>query len=437
MLTRELAIAEYDFRESRILPDRLTRQTHGHFVDFAEAMLDVYRKGAGRTRKELHRDVHDVFADADDCPIRRIDAFCKLLDDVSQYDRDRRGKAAQLRKRVFRLAGRKHPLVSHPDRLFEAGESAVKQEIATEIGRPWPEIDQDLFADIIEFQRLKSFTGYASGPDLLARYNVAQVQVTLFRAVMMTIWVGEDFKTVLRYAKLAQLMHSIARSGDGYLIRFDGPASVLRQTRRYGVAMARFLPALLACRSWRLHALVETRVSGRKLSLELSSADGLHSHLPSPDDFDSTVEQAFAEKWGDEPREGWTLIHEGEVLHAGQKTYVPDFVIEHEDGRRVLLEIVGFWTPEYLESKRRTPEAFPDDRILLAVQEKKAEQLKPWPNMITYKTVLLLKDVIESRNRPSPPTTGIETDLVRVAASARAAIVMPFANVTRVVTCGT
>ena len=163
---------------------------------------------------------------------------------------------------MFRLAGQKHPLVTRPDRLYEAGEMSVKAEIAAKIGRTWPEIDRDLFADIIEFQRLKVFRGYSTGVDLLARYNVAQIQAALFGAVMMTIWVGEDFKIVLRYAKLARLMHTIERSGSGCLIRFDGPASVLRQTRRYGVSMARFLPALLACNSWRMHALIETRFSG-------------------------------------------------------------------------------------------------------------------------------------------------------------------------------
>jgi len=35
-----------------------------------------------------------------------------------------------------------------------------------------------------------------------------------------------------------------------YLFRFDGPASVLRKTRRYGVAMAKFLPALIDFRGW-------------------------------------------------------------------------------------------------------------------------------------------------------------------------------------------
>ena len=65
----------------------------------------------------------------------------------------------------------------------------------------------------------------------------------------MTVWASDDFKTILRYAKLARLMHTIVRTGEGrYRFRFDGPASVLRHTRRYGAAMARFLPALIACR---------------------------------------------------------------------------------------------------------------------------------------------------------------------------------------------
>ena len=30
---------------------------------------------------------------------------------------------------------------------------------------------------------------------------------------------------------------------------------------------------------------------------------------------------------------------------------VPDFAVEHPDGRRAILETVGFWTPEYLVVK--------------------------------------------------------------------------------------
>lgn len=396
MLTKELAIAEYDFAKGRILPDRLTRRAHAQYLRYADRMLRVYRAGEGKTRRELHRDVHDVFSREPDCPARRIDAFCKLLDDVSVFERDRRGKAAALRRRVFRLAAPKHPLVKEADGLFETDEQQVKSDIARQLGRSWDEIDGQLFADVIEFHRLVRFDGFADATALLARYNVAQVQAALYGAESMTVWASGDFKTILRYAKLARLMHVITRTGDGqYRLRFDGPASVLRQTRRYGVAMARFLPALIACRDWRMHAVVHNR-GAYKLRLELSSEDGLASHLPSPDEFDSKVEATFAAKWGNERREGWLLDREGEILHRGQKVFVPDFVFRHEDGRTVLMEIIGFWTPEYLQAKEETLRTFEDADLLLAVCQSLGDNIRgELANAVMFKSSLSIKQVLE------------------------------------------
>jgi hypothetical protein len=171
---------------------------------------------------------------------------------------------------------------------------------------------------------------------------------------------------------------------------------VLRETRRYGAAMARFLPALIACREWRMHAVVRTRRRGWTAALDLSSADGLHSHLPEPAEFDSQVEEAFAEKWGPDAREGWSLVREGEVLYHGQKVFVPDFMLRHADGRTVLLEIVGFWTPEYLQAKVETLRTFPDRRILLAAAAPALVEMEKLPGeVIPYKSALLIKDVLE------------------------------------------
>ncbi len=257
--------------------------------------------------------------------------------------------------------------------MFPYEEMSTKNAVAAQLGRTWDDIDGDLFADVMECHRLEAFAGYPTGDALLARYNVGQVQVALFRAVEMIVWATDDLKTILRYAKLARLMHTIRRLGDGrYEIRFDGPASVLRITRRYGVAFARFLPALIACRGWRMHAVLQTRRAGWLAALDLTADDGLHSHLPSPDEFDSQLEAAFAHDWG-EQRDGWTLQRESEILHQGQKTFVPDFVLRHDDGRTVLLEIVGFWTPEYLHAKMQTLRAFADRRILVAIAAASAQ----------------------------------------------------------------
>jgi predicted nuclease of restriction endonuclease-like RecB superfamily len=394
LLTKELAIADY--REGLIVPDRLTRKTHAQYVGYAERMLWVYRTGVGRTRRELHRAVWNILADEPECPRRRIDAFCKLLDDVGTFDRDRKGKAAALRREVFRLAAASHPLVRERDRLFDHQEAEVKSRIAARLGKTWGEIDDSLFADVIDFHRLKSFEGYADAASLLARYNVAQVQAALFGAASMTVWASSDLKTILRYAKLARLMHTILRLDEGsYRFQFDGPASVLRETRRYGVAMARFLPALITCRDWRMQAVIRTS-RGWPVRLDLSSADGLTSHLPRPEEFDSSVEAAFAEKWGEEPREGWRMVRESEVLFRGQKIFLPDFVFSHEDGRQVLLEIVGFWTPEYLKAKAETLVTFADHPILLAVAKPGRELMAQLPStVIPYNTGLSVAAVLE------------------------------------------
>lgn len=399
MLRRDHAIAEY--QGGKVIPDRLGQKQHGHYLGYAQRMLDIYARGVGQNRRELHRAVWAVFENEPDCPARRIEAFCKLLDDQSEFEEDRGGKAAELRRKVFRTAASKHPLLSRADRLFGAEESAVKAEIAEKLGRSWDDIDADLFSDVFEFRRLKRFEGYESALTLLARYNVAQVQVALFDAESMTVWATEDFKTILRYAKLARLMHTIQRYGDqGYAVRFDGPASVLRTTRRYGAAMARFLPALIACRGWRMHAVLRTRRRGWTVALQVSADEGLTSHLPAPDDFDSSVEEAFAAKWGAEPRDGWRLIREGGILHHRQKVFVPDFLFRHEDGRTALMEIVGYWTPEYLEAKLATLRLFQDQRILLAVAREAQQVLPESPHTIPYKTVVPMQAVLDKLNEP-------------------------------------
>lgn len=401
MLTGEHAIVAYSGGRAR--PDRLTRGTHAHYLDYAARMLSVYRTGLGQTRRALHRTVENLFANEPDCPSRRIQAFCKLLDDAGRFSTDRRGAAARLRLRVFSTAARHHPLVRQRDRLFDTTEAEVKARVAADLGRPWPEIEADLYADVIDFQRLRAFEGYADAEAFLSRYNVAQVQACLYRCERMVVVGTRDFVPILRYAKLSRLMHEIRRLGPSrYRITLTGPASVLSQTRRYGVNFARFVPALLACRGWRMRAVI--RAPWRRTAiLELTSRDGFTSHLPPPAEFDSAVEETFAERFGEE-RDGWRLIREAAIVWQNQSAFVPDFAFHHEDGTEVLLEIVGFWTPEYLAQKREVLRRFRGRHLLIAVPERSLRRGAAVPDdVLVYKTRLkpapVLAALAEARKR--------------------------------------
>ncbi len=399
MLTAAHAIAE--FKDGRVFPDRLTRKTHAHYLDRAANLLDLYRHGPGHSRQDLHSQARALFYNDAGCPLRRIAAFCKLLDDASAFDRTAGRRAPNLRQRVFRRAAMFHPLVRHRDSLFEHEELSVKRQIAEELGLSWPEIERELFADVIEQQRLISFTADWTPEQFLSRYNVAQTQATLYGAVVITVTTTADFKTILRYAKFARLLHTITRDGPGrYTFSFTGPASILDETRRYGVNFAKFLPALLSCRGWKLTAHIRppwrSLTSGQRLFLlELTERDGLRSHLPPPATFDSTVEERLATDWGQGPRDGWQLLREGEILISRQHVFTPDFVLQHADGRRILLEIIGFWTPQYLETKRKTLELFHGAPLLLAAAAQTSAQMPqlPFPTII-YKTAIPVKDVL-------------------------------------------
>jgi len=394
MLTSDQSIVE--FRAGRAVADRLMQSTHRHYAQYAERMLSTYRDGIGLHRRQLHRKVESLFADEPDCPVRRIQAFCKLLDDRSTFQTDSGGKAAKLRLEVFSKAACFHPLVEKADRLFEHDEAKMKGQLADELGLPWNEIERSLYADVMSYQQLERFEGYANAAALLSRYNVAQLQACLYRAESMVVTATDDLKTILRYAKLARLLHEIVRQGPSkYRITFSGPASVLRETRRYGVNFAKFLPALLACRGWRMTASMKTPWNA-PAKLVLTADDGFKSHLPAPDEFDSALEESFAKKFGRQ-RDGWHLIREGEILHERQKTFVPDFTFRHEDGTQVLMEIVGFWTPEYLEHRRKTLRQFQHHKILIAVPEKSIRDgARIGENVIVYKTKLKLGPLIET-----------------------------------------
>ena len=394
MLTREHAIAEY--RGGRIFPDRLRSKSHAQYHGLAVRMLETYRNGIGQTRQEIHNQIRQIFAVEEDCPTRRIEAFCKLLDDVSTYPNDRSGKAAGLRRNVFRLAAKHHPLVETPNRLFESAGDKIKTVIANELNLTWTDIEARLFADVMEFHRLQAFEGYPNARALLSRYNVAQVQAALYLAVQMTITASQDFKTILRHAKLARLLHRITRLGpDRYRIELDGPASVHRHTRRYGVNMARFLPKLLACQGWNMEAVIKTPRMGRHVKMELSPKDKLQTYLEPPADFDSGVEEDFARKWGGGKRNGWMLIREGEIMHRGQRVFIPDFVFRHDDGREVPMEVIGFWTDEYLKEKVETLRLFRDRPIILAVGRAGTNRITGLPpETIFFKESLMIKPVL-------------------------------------------
>ena len=291
----------------------------------------------------------------------------------------------------------RHPLKRLGGGLWGAPEEEVKATIAKNLGRDWKDIEGSLYTDVIEFHRLLEFED-CSGEELLNRYNIGQCQAALFSCSRLRVEATEQFKEILTYAKLARLLHHITRLGEGhYVFEFSGPASFdERDTTRYGTAMAKFLPSLLRCKGWKMEAQI--KLGKWPVKMFLSPEDKLKPMWAEDRAaFDSSIEETLMTKWGAEPHDGWSLKRERDILWKDQHVFTPDFLLSHQNGRRVFLEVAGFWTPEYVKQKRATLAHFPKETIVLAVPEDLHDQYADLGRpLVTYKSGILIGAIVDT-----------------------------------------
>jgi predicted nuclease of restriction endonuclease-like RecB superfamily len=318
----------------------------------------------------------------------RVEPLVKLLDDVATYAWPHGRAPAERRLAVFEGAARHWPPLDPAiigSLLGTAPDTRPDDTVA------------ELYPDYPEFHRLTAFPAEYTPTDLRHDYDLAQAQALLYAATSITLDATANLKHIVQHARLARLLHRIEEApGGGYRFVFDGPNSILRQTRAYGVDFARFLAALVRARGWRLTAEITLKKGWRPLTFTLGAGDGLRATGASLPRFDSRVEEAFARRFG-RARDGWRLSRESTVVEVGHALFIPDFTFTHEDGTVVLLEIVGYWRPEYLEEKLRKLAGVSGTHLLVAVPHRLVARVSETPgSVIEYRTRLRLADVMSA-----------------------------------------
>jgi predicted nuclease of restriction endonuclease-like RecB superfamily len=81
------------------------------------------------------------------------------------------------------------------------------------------------------------------------------------------------------------------------------------------------------------------------------------------------LEAAFANRW-DALKTEWILEREVDLIPIPGSVMIPDFRLVHPDGRIFLLEIIGFWRPEYLQKKFAQVRRAECDNLIIAISER-------------------------------------------------------------------
>lgn len=401
MLPSDLLIARR--QGETLIPKRLTvtRQTQ----ELAQDYIDAFHHYRGKTQGELDRHLAEKEGDSPDYRLLRglvhlLKRHFATFEICSPLD------PPLLRQRLFTLAS--PPPLTDGDRQQYL--TTVANQLSHELQREvlLDQVEQGLYADLPENQRLMAFEPPTTDT-LIHRYNLSQVQGVFYRAQHIVIHAHRndpgEYKLLFRYLKLFQLMTYIEGEADtGFTITIDGPTSLFKASTRYGLAIAKLLPALLHVTKWQLQAQLEERdtYAGKlkQAQFRLDDQCGLVSHYPPGKAYDSLLEESFAKGWAklDTP---WQLEREVDLIPIPGSVMIPDFRLVHPDGRVYLLEIVGYWRPEYLRKKFAQAKKAEQSRLILAISERlkldkagvKVSDL-PLP-VIWFKDKLIAKKVLE------------------------------------------
>jgi predicted nuclease of restriction endonuclease-like RecB superfamily len=381
-----------------------------HYLTIANELAALFRKHIGRSRGELYEALRDYEGDSLDYPVIR--GLAAVLETRCVFGNAPPTKPADMRAALFQRG----PVTTRHDLFVHATREQALAEVASQHGLTIAQVETALFADLSEEQVLLDVGEPIAPADLIARYNLELARGLLYWAREVRVLVRDGYKDVFKYIKLFRLMYTVRPveqdailSNRGYHITLYGPISpFVKSTIRYGVQFAKFLPALMLCRSWQMEADVQPPGAARPLRYTLDDRTELHTHFQSSGLYDSRLEAdlaaEFEAKYGGAERK-WELAREDELIVVGDTVMIPDFSFTHrKDRRRALLEIVGYWHPDYLRRKlEKVRQAGRRDLILLVyesanVAEGAFEEASAG-EVLTFKSKPVLKDVLAAVER--------------------------------------
>jgi len=298
--------------------------------------------------------------------------------------------AINLRRKIFEESSRNGYPATEDER------KQILQKFATESDLTTDELEIAMWADLDKNKYLKNFESL-SPLQLISWYNISILQSLLLNCIKLefSVYGGFSWKKILRKIKQLGLMYFLfhennlesesnkqtrnqemvfnSKKDKRVICTVEGPLSIVRLTDKYGTAMAKLIPLIIFTDIWSIDAIIlrksisgvrktyRFQISNKDKDLPLfdaskvqpQSASNMNSgsiYKNAIDNFDSIVEKKFMDKFL-KFSIGWNLIREPDpLILSNGKAFIPDFVFE-KYGIKVYLEIVGFWTSEYLKRK--------------------------------------------------------------------------------------
>ena len=411
---------------------RVSRAGGGYrpaFVDrshrpLAARVLGAFEAAVGDRRAALDDRLETLEAEADDFKLVR--GLAALVERECTFEPRSTVPPGRVRRAAFEAA--------EAVGVSEAADrSRAIDRAAAQLGVDPAVVDTDLYADRACNEILVDASVRFDPDTLLEQYNLSLAQTALFDATEVRVQ-SIDPKRLVSAVKRLRLMYELrVTDDDDRELLVTGPDALFRRTRRYGTAFARLLRTVAGTAEWRLEATIDDRGTTRQLTLTAADVSVPDVEPVTEPSFDSGVEADFAGRFRSLDLD-WTLVREPAPLATGSRVMIPDFSFEyaHADAT-YYFEVMGFWTPTYVEKKLAQLADLEAVDLIVAVDESLGvgEAIAAHDHrVIPYTDTVRVKDVVDVLRE-------YETSLVEAAADALPDALSPDDNVVNLETLAT
>lgn len=276
-------------------------------------------------------------------------------------------KAAEIRSRVFGRAA-----------LDAETRRARIEAVAGTLGISADETERGMWADLPGERCVTMPRGRPTELVIASEANLLILQRLLLRCFELELRLWGNARSIVRVASVRGLLATAEMRGNAVQIEISGPLALFHRTTVYGRALGSILAHLPWCERFELDVHCDL---GRGPATVQLRAPLLLPPSSAPKRYDSRVEERFAQDIAKRaPR--WRVVREPAPVIAGKHLAFPDFVLEHRDdpGRRWWVEIVGFWTSDYLATKLARYRAADLNNVILCIDAQRAIDEREFPH---------------------------------------------------------
>lgn len=372
MLTKDLVACRISGK--RIIP-QFVRVDNPALLELAARMCNAFKANGTLTRSDCEETLEQLGQSCDDARLaaglrklfldRAVFSVCNQVDYPAERRRLFLASAQTLRSGAYpaETAFRAQVDASVFRSPLTAGGSGGSSA-GSGSGNDGSGSSSGIYADLPENDRLVSLR--ETGPrELLERYNCGLVQALLLFADRLVVVLEEATPALLRrlisqvrFRRLVAVISRCAPNGRpakslafepedvknrGTLcvrLDIDGPGSILKQSRSYGLQLALFFTAVCSMRRWRIVADVHWKNAPRRLELDETSGVVCREQ---PGAYVPEEVVAFAEHFK-QNAPGWKINGKCPFLKGEHGLLVfPDFRFTSPKGNIVYLELFHRW----------------------------------------------------------------------------------------------